>query len=221
MLIADLLKVYNENYGLVRRFIYSFKKNKFIIIPYIVIIALPGVFYLSLTVDDRIISTLMMVLTVSFYFSSIVYASYIHQKIIVSDYKSINEYEEHKIEKIDLCIKENVKINSEEDYQLIDTLLVKEIKLLEDSKKIPLSIIIRQLIVSVLITGLLTYSLRELMNGNNEVGMPLFKLYMLILGTMIMISSFLYMLKEFSKINKLKQISKIITELQLRKYQNK
>lgn len=51
------------------------------------------------------------------------------------------------------------------------------------------------------------------MNGDSEVEMSLFKLYVTILGTMIMVSSVLYILKDFSKINKLKQISEIITEL--------
>ena len=215
MYVRKLIKVYDEHYSFLNRIRKSIKDSKIILIPYFMIVLSPIGFYIILISNIHLRNWLMVGILL-FYLGGIFWCSSINGRNIKSIYGDYQKYEEHKLSKIDTVIKEVFKINSVEHYKLLDSLVMKEIEEIDEIKTFPFSNTIKQLVIAVLITGLLSYSFKELMNGNSELGFPLLTLYLMILGTIVMLSSLIYILRENTKKYKLKQISKLITELQLR-----
>ncbi|MDV2581691.1 hypothetical protein [Alkalibacillus haloalkaliphilus] len=109
----------------------------------------------------------------------------------------------------------DVGIRNLEDYYLIDNIIAREMEVLSEYKKFPFASTLRQLILGVLIVGLLSYSFSELVEGDSVLGASLLMIYIMISGSILMFSFFLYSIKDLTKIHKLKEIRKLIAKLQL------
>ncbi|PAE08369.1 hypothetical protein CHI12_06640, partial [Terribacillus saccharophilus] len=101
-------------------------------------------------------------------------------------------------------------------YEILDTIIKKEMELFEDTQRFPFTNTIRQFSLALFITGLLSYSLKEIIGGNSQLGISLLTLYLTLLGTIIIVASLVYVLRDFTNIYKLKNLSKLVSELQLR-----
>lgn len=216
MFINDLLKVYDENYGLVSSIKNSVKERKVILIPYSLVVLSSISFFGVRLVGNELLRTKLMIFILIIYILSIVLSASVKGLIFKARFGSYRNYQRHKLVQIDKFIKEETKITNTNDYQLIDKLIRKEIGIIRYNKRFPFIDTIRQLLIAVLITGLLSYSVTELINGDSQIGYSLFSLYLMIVGSLIIIGILIYNLRDFGKLYKLKQISKILSELQIR-----
>ncbi|WP_416825201.1 hypothetical protein [Ectobacillus polymachus] len=216
MIIRDLIKVYDKNFSFFNAFKNSFKDSTLIILPCsFILISIIGFYHGYYLETNNPYRVLLMLASIALYIVSIFGIGFIRGKGIVRKYGSNDKFEEHKLNEIDEFIKKKLGLKSVKQYELLDSLLKKEIEIIEDIKKFPFSSIITQLFVAVLITGLLSYSIKELVNGDSKVGLSLFALYLMIIGTIIMFGLLVYSLRDFGKIKKLKHISRIISELSI------
>ncbi|MGG0717108.1 hypothetical protein ABE096_05820 [Robertmurraya massiliosenegalensis] len=158
-----------------------------------------------------------MITSIIVFVGSIVWGSFIQKRTINKKYGGIMELEKHKLQKVENLLKDKLGIIEVEHYALLDTLVNKEIDETEGNKSFPFINTIRQLIIAVLITGLLSYSFKQMADGNSALAQSLLALYIMIIGTIIIVASFVYSNREFTRKYKLKQISKLISELQLKK----
>lgn len=159
---------------------------------------------------------LLMIVSIISFIVSLILAGLIQKKFIEKTYSNIDNYKMTKLESVENCIKEKFKVEQKEDYILIETLNSNEIEQIEENTNIPFLNTIRQLSISVLITGLLTYSFSQLSEGKKEQAQILLGVYIMIIGTLIIISSIVYNTREFTRKYKLKQIRLLISELKIK-----
>lgn len=214
--INKLIKVYNENFSFWYRAKESFHRSKIIVFPLILLSGSTFCFYSLFFKSDIPFKYLLMICSILFFILSIIWASTIQKKSIKSKYGTMEKYEIYKLESVEHFLRIDLNIAKIEQYALLDSLVRKEIEEIEESRLFPFINTIRQLIIAVLITGLLSYSLKQIAEGDSALGQSLLVFYIMIIGTIIILSSIIYSNREFTKKYKLKQISKLICELQLK-----
>jgi uncharacterized membrane protein YraQ (UPF0718 family) len=214
--INELIRVYNENFGFWHRVKDTLNRSKLILVPLCCMVVSAICFYLLFIVDNIPYRVFFMITSILLIIGSIIWGDFIQKKTINNKYDGIQNLEKHKLEKVEGFLKENLKIEKLEHYTLLDTLVTKQIEEIKENKSFPFLNTIRQLLMAVLITGLLSYSFKQLTDGNSILAQSLLALYIMILGTILIVGSFIYSTREFTRKYKLKQISKLITELQLR-----
>ncbi|MEY8742798.1 hypothetical protein AB9M62_25375 [Bacillales bacterium AN1005] len=213
MKVQELIKIYNENYSFYLEIKKTSKKNKLILLPFFLIIISVIAFYSVYVLGGNQYKILVMTGAIIIYLISILSGAYLQARFIKTTYGSNEKFEEHKLNEIKKFIKQKFNIASVKQYELLDNLIKKEIEVIEFNRKFPFSNTIRQLIVAVLVTGLLSYSIREFTNGDKQMGVSLLSLYLLIIGTLFILGTLIYSLKDFGKLYKLKNISRILSEL--------
>lgn len=208
----ELINVYDKNFGFFTALKNSLKSSKWILLSYsLIIISAVGFYFVYIMNTPN--KLWWMIALILIYIASIVWSGFIHVNNIKREFKSIKEYEDYKLTEINKFIKKELGLKTVKQYELLDSLVKKEIEISESIRKFPFSNTIRQLLVAVLITGLLSYSFKEMISGNKQIGFSLLELYLMIIGTIIIIGVLIYSLRDYDKINKLKHISRIISEL--------
>lgn len=217
MYLRKLIREYDKSFGLFNNFKDSYKESKLIIVPFLlIVISVIGLYFTYINVNNINYKLWLMSGLLLLYGISIIWGSYLQSIFIKRKYKNQVNYEKIKLNEVNTFIKDVLEIRTVKQYEILDSIIKKEIEILEDNKKFPFANTIRQLFIAIFITGLLSYSFKELMDGDSRIGLSLLALYLMIIGSIIIVSSIFYSFKSNTKINKLKQISRLISELQLR-----
>ncbi|WP_066050908.1 hypothetical protein [Robertmurraya korlensis] len=105
---------------------------------------------------------------------------------------------------------EKYGIVTEEQLLRLDEIIKRELSLNEYYRKYPLSEMIKQLIVAILTTGLLSYAFIEIRYGNQESASNLIAVYLTCIAIIAMIGGFLKQCKDFGSTSSLNDISYMI-----------
>jgi len=191
------------------------RENKLILLPVILIFSSALYFYIISITNQMPFRNIQMIVSIVIFICSTLFGGYIRKTIIQRKYGGAEGLERYKLFKIETRIKEKLHIENLNEFSLLNTLVQKEIDKIENNNNFPLMNIIKQLFIAVLVTGLLAYSFKELGNGNTELALALLTIYIMIIGSLIFLSSILYITREYTTLYKLRQISQIIIEIQL------
>jgi hypothetical protein len=92
----------------------------------------------------------------------------------------------------------------------LDEVIKRELALVSSKQKQPFADIIRQLIVALLTTGLLSYAFLEIRNGNAEAGTNLVTIYLIIIAVLSITGGILKQIMDFGSTSYLNEISFLI-----------
>ncbi|ADU32136.1 hypothetical protein [Evansella cellulosilytica] len=220
MIIRDLINTYNENFGMIYNMRQSLRNNKLIIIPLLTLLVSALTFFFVAFRSITTINIIIIIFSIIIYIGSVICGVIIQKNSIKKKYGSLQEYEEEKIRKVKKCIVNYFNHSDEsevnhEHFELIDKLIRKELEENEENRTIPFFNTVRQLFIAVLVTGLLSYSFSQLGTENDYVAVPLLTLYIMIIGFLIFFGSTIFLFREFTKKYKLKQISRVLIEIQI------
>src|SRR5699024_9395640 len=213
--ISNLIQIYNENFSFWNTAKSMVRENKLILLPVILIFSSALYFYIISITNQMPFRNIQMIVSIVIFICSTLFGGYIRKTIIQRKYGGAEGLERYKLFKIETRIKEKLHIENLNEFSLLNTLVQKEIDKIENNNNFPLMNIIKQLFIAVLVTGLLAYSFKELGNGNTELALALLTIYIMIIGSLIFLSSILYITREYTTLYKLRQISQIIIEIQL------
>ncbi|WP_156431234.1 hypothetical protein [Bacillus sp. FJAT-29814] len=149
-----------------------------------------------------------MVLSIIIYFLVLYFGGEQHKRKMIK-FKPSNTLA-FNIEPFRKMLSETFSITTDEQLLRLDEIIKREIAMVEYNRKYPLSDIIRQLVVAVLVTGLLSYAFFEIRDGNMEKATPLLAIYLLFIGLTFMVGGVLKQMREFGASSHLNDISFLI-----------
>lgn len=201
LFIYELLKEYKKQFGFNNVLLRNIKANKLIILYLSISIIFPVT--ISLLFIQR--NFVWMIITAIIYLVSLFFGGIQHKA------KMVKLIPENSIG-IDLIpfrkmLKDTFAIETEEQLSRLDEIIKKEMAIREYSRKYPLMEVIRQLVVAILITGLLSYAFFEIRDGHNEEGSSFLALYFICIMVLIMISGLLKQIRDFGSVSYLHEIS--------------
>ncbi len=204
LFIYQLLKEYKKRFGFNNIFKRNVKINKWILVYLFASLCFPVIIFILFYIQE----IPWMVLSIFVYFLVLSFGGEQHKRKM---YKSIPEntltYDVVPFRKM---LNETLSITTDEQLLRLDEIIKREIAAVEYNRKYPLSDIIRQLIVAVLVTGLLSYAFFEIRDGNIDKATPLLTIYLLFIGLVIFVGGVLKQVREFGANTHLNDISFLI-----------
>jgi hypothetical protein len=204
LFIYQLLKEYKKRFGFNNIFKRNVKINKWILGYLFASLCFPVIIFILFYIQE----ITWMVLSIIVYFLVLFFGGEQHKRKM---YKSIPEntltYDVVPFRKM---LHETFSITTDEQLLRLDEIIKREIAAVEFNRKYPLSDIIRQLIVAVLVTGLLSYAFFEIRDGNIDKATPLLTIYLLFIGLVIFVGGVLKQVREFGASTHLNDISFLI-----------
>jgi hypothetical protein len=212
IMVEKLLDSYSEVFGYKANFTSKVGENAWLILYAIILVAS----VVGLVVAGLLFQNIYWMLSCIAVFLVFLYVTYHHQKEVYQKKYKGNKYglHEERIEKFREMIGD-LGVIKEKDLKNLDEVVTKEISFSTDNKRFPMTDIVRQLFVGLAITGLLAFSIQLLIRGNEQAGLLLIVLYVLAIGIIIMIGSYIHLFKDLGRISRLRQISLFISEVQL------
>ncbi len=201
MFIFELLKEYKKQFGFKNVFLRNIKANKLIIL-YLTFSLFFPIIIVSLLYMNLYI---WMGVTALLYFLILFFGGVQHKA------KMVKSIPENSIG-LDLIpfrkmLKDKFSIETEEQLLLLDEVIKKEMEITEYNSKYPLIEVIRQLLVAILVTGLLSYAFFEIRDGHKEVGTTILTVYIICIGILITISGLIKQIRDFGSVSYLHEIS--------------
>lgn len=212
--INNLIKIYNKNFGTWSDIKSSIKDNKVILIPLSTLLISVFSFYTNFFISKP--NVILIIVSIVVATGSFIWIYFIQKKIIENKYGGLRQLKKGQLHKAECLFKVNLDVEEIEEYKLLEVLVNKEIEE-HESKSFPFINTIKQLVLAIFIAGLLSYSVSELADGNGKFAYSLLLIYLFIIGTLIIIGLFTFGLQEFTKKYKLRKISKLLIEIQLKK----
>ncbi|PWW26616.1 hypothetical protein DFO73_110190 [Cytobacillus oceanisediminis] len=204
MFIYQLVKEYKKRFGFKNILLRNVKMNKWILFYLLTSVCFPIIISILFYFDLII----WMVLSIVVYFIILYFGGEQHKKKMIK-LKPTNTLG-YDVQPFRKMLSEIFSITSDEQLLRLDEIIKREISAVEYNRKYPLSDIIRQLFVALLITGLLSYAFFEIRDGNTEKATPLLAAYILVIGFTITLSGFLKQIREFGSSSYLNDISFLI-----------
>jgi hypothetical protein len=209
MFIEKLLEEYRKEFGVLQIVMTNFKYNPFLILYITLMLGSSfglGYFFLQKNVE-------LMIFCILVYSASILIARYHQRKLIIKEFGNKNGHRKETLYKFKKIINLKLNIHKIEEIKQLDELIKKEVSYIHETKKFPFSDIIRQLLVGLLITGLLAYSIQQLVKGRIDEAGQLVSLYIFFVGIIVMVGLFIHNFKGIGKIERLRKISLQLSEL--------
>lgn len=204
MFIYQLLKEYKKSFGFKNIFLRNLKMNKWILLYLLVSFSFPII--ISLLFHWKQIG--WMLFSIIVYFLILYFGGEQHKRKMLK-LKPANTLG-YDVQPFRKMLSESFSITSDEQLLRLDEIIKRELAAVEYNRKYPLSDIIRQLFVALLITGLLSYAFFEIRDGNVEKATPLLAAYILVIGLTITLSGFLKQIREFGSSSYLNDVSFLI-----------
>lgn len=211
MFIEKLLEEYRKEFGVLKMVQTNFKYNPFLLLYISLMIGSSfglAYFFLQKTVE-------LMIFCILIYSFTIYIARYHQKKLIIKEFGSKYGHRKETLYNFKKIVNLRLNIHSTEEVKLLDELVKKEITYLQETIKFPFSDIIRQLLVGLLITGLLAYSIQQLVKGKIDEAGQLVSLYIFSIGIIVMFGLLVQNFKGIGKIERLRKISLQLSELLL------
>lgn len=211
-MVDKMLDSYSEVFGYRANFKIRVKENRWLILYALLLIVGAGGLVIAGLFFQKVY---FMLISISLFLITL-YVTNIHQKKVYQKKYQGSKYGLHdeKIKKFRVMIND-LGIRSEKELERLDEVVSREISFSTDNKRFPMTDIIRQLFVGLAITGLLAFSIQLLVRGNEQAGLLLIVLYVMAIGIIIMIGSYIHLFKDLGRISRLRQISLLISEVLL------
>ena len=209
MFIEKLLEEYRKEFGVLQIVLTNFKYNPLLILYITLMVGSSiglGYFFFRKNVE-------LMIVCILVYSVSIFIARCHQNKLLIKEFGSKYGHKKETLYKLKSIINSKLNLNKIEEIKQLDELLKKEINYIQETKKFPLSDIVRQLLVGLLITGLLAYSIQQLVRGRIDEAGQLVSLYIFLVGIIVMVGMFIQNFKGIRKIELLRKISVQLSEL--------
>ncbi|AOT68295.1 hypothetical protein [Geosporobacter ferrireducens] len=216
MLASKIIKEYDEVFGMKKQVTDYLKLNKFGFIFSIIFIVVTSILFVKVFEKASVLTRLIAFIL---YITAIFVGREVLKKSIIKRYGTLFNFEKHKRESFRKKLEE-LNIKNREHYEVLDELLKKEIELEEDTRKFPFLNILSQLGTALIITVFLGLSIQLMVDGYEAQAAKLMIVYVVIIAGLSIFSSFIYGLRDFTRSYKLKQISKLVSELKLLKIIN-
>lgn len=204
MFIYELIMEYKKRFGIKNVFLKNVKTNKWIVLYLFISISFP-IIILFLFYNKSI---LWMVFSIILYLAILFFGGIQHRRKMYNSMPP-GSLSHHTMPFRDM-LKDVFSITTDEQYLRLDEILKREIASVENDLKYPLMDIVRQLIVALIVTGLLSYAVFEIREGNFEQAKPLLATYLLIIGGLFAVGGFLKQIREFGSSSCLVDISILI-----------
>lgn len=204
LFIYQLLKEYKIRFGFKNIFLRNVKINKWIIFYLLVSLCFPVIIFLLFYIQE----INWMLLSIILYFLVLYFGGEQHKrKMFNSIPENTITYDVVPFRKM---LHETFMITTDEQLLRLDEIIKREIASVEYNRKYPLSDIIRQLIIALLVTGLLSYAFFEIRDGNIQKAAPLLTIYILIIGLVFFVGGVMKQIREFGANTHLNDISFLI-----------
>jgi hypothetical protein len=204
LFIYRLLKEYKKRFGFKNIFFRNVKYNKWILFYLFASLCFPVIIFLLFYFQE----INWMVLSIILYILVLYFGGEQHKR------KMNNSIPENTIT-YDVVpfrnmLHESFSITTDEQLLRLDEIIKREIASVEYNRKFPLSDVIRQLFIALLVTGLLSYAFFEVRDGNIQKAAPLLTIYILIIGLVFFVGGVLKQIREFGPNTHLNDISFLI-----------
>jgi hypothetical protein len=204
LFIYQLLKEYKKRFGFKNIFLRNVKINKWILFFLSVSLCFPVITFL-LFLNQEIF---WMLISIIVYFLVLYLGGEQHKrKMYNSIPKNTITYDVVPFRNM---LHETFSITTDEQLLRLDEIIKREIASVEYNRKYPLSDIIRQLLIALLVTGLLSYAFFEIRDGNIQKAAPLLTIYIFFIGLVFFIGGVLKQIREFGANTHLNDISFLI-----------
>jgi RsiW-degrading membrane proteinase PrsW (M82 family) len=209
MFIEKLLEEYRKEFGVLQMVITNFKFNPFLALYITLMVGSSfglAYFFLQKNVE-------LMIFCILIYSVIIFIARYHQKKLMIKEFGGKYGHRKETIYIFKKIINLKLNLHNTEEIKQLDELVKKEIIYIQETKKFPFSDIIRQLLVGLLITGLLAYSIQQLVRGRFDEAGQLVSLYIFLVGVIVMVGLLVQNFKGSGKIERLRKISLQLSEL--------
>lgn len=204
MFIYQLLKEYKKQFGFRNIFLRNVRMNKWILLYLLVSISFPIIISYLFTLKKLEWMTLSIVL----YMIILRLSGEQHKRKMIK-LKPQNTLG-YSVQPFREMLYKTFSITTDEQMLRLDEIIKREIASVEYNRKYPLVDIIRQLIVAIFITGLLSYAFFEIRDGNMAEATPLLGMYLLLIGFTFTLGGLLKQIREFGTSSYLNDISFLI-----------
>jgi hypothetical protein len=191
MFIYQLLKEYKKKMGFIHVLLRNIKINKWIIVYLFVSVSFPVL--ITLLFSHK--SIFWMVSSIILYLIILFFGGMQHQRKMYKA-RPAGSLAYHTQPFRDM-LRDVFSITTDEQYKMLDELIKREMAAVEYARKYPLMDIVRQLIVALIVTGLLSYAVFEIREGNHDQAKQLISLYLLIISLIFTVGGILKQLREF------------------------
>lgn len=216
MYLNKMVRGYNKYFGFFSTLRTTIHVNKYILAFFIGSLVFPIWFIISIYHMNN-----LGIIISSIAFAICVFTNgFLVRLAINKSFGSTDNFAKERLKKFSKIIRIDLQCTNIEQIQYLEEMIEKEIELLDEMNKYPFADIIKSLTTGVLITGLLSFSLNALIDGDIDLAIPLLTIYLSIIGLMIIVSSVVYNAKEYTRKYKYFHIRVLLSKIKINMVNN-